>query len=541
MKTVSAILLLGAATAFAETNGRAGSPLPAANADDATERRARSDAPCLSTRVLLTPQFVNQLSEELRTNSPALAAANARTNAALHAVTGVRIWDDPMAKAGYMFADNQEMMRMGDGDALIGVEQRLPLFGKPQAMRRMARAELNVAVTDADLRFQVLRSDLAKALFRAAFVHERVAIIENDIVWLKQMLASTEARFKVGTATLPEVLRLQNDHSRREDELVTARQFARQEEVTLNRLLNRPVESRWPVLQLPAIADPISDSERLVQFAFKYEPRLRKMRDEVRVAEAAVNKACRERYPEVSLGVNTRGDSSNGEWRQTEVMVGFSLPIFNRSRYRADIAREEARKLAAEADVQEMELAAREEVHGLTVKIDAARREALVFRDEVIPRSDQALKAAQAAWQSEAGSFYDLMESRRMLLDSQLMHVRAVSEQWQMLSELVLCCGLADLEALQMLNLQTQMENSPNGSSRIDPVNSDVGQAFQPAGSPDFPVRSAGRATGKSPAPEDRNVRPTSETLARSLSDLQCKCLICNAETSWPEKLNHCL
>ena len=38
-----------------------------------------------------------------------------------------------------------------------------------------------------------------------------------------------------------------------------------------------------------------------------------------------------------------------------------------------------------------------------------------------------------------------------------------------------------------------------------------VGQAFQPAGSPDFPVRCcSNRATGKSPAPADRNVRPTS-------------------------------
>jgi len=37
----------------------------------------------------------------------------------------------------------------------------------------------------------------------------------------------------------------------------------------------------------------------------------------------------------------------------------------------------------------------------------------------------------------------------------------------------------------------------------------DVGQAFQPAGSADFPVRSPAPATGKSPEPADRNVGPT--------------------------------
>jgi glutamate-1-semialdehyde 2,1-aminomutase len=36
-----------------------------------------------------------------------------------------------------------------------------------------------------------------------------------------------------------------------------------------------------------------------------------------------------------------------------------------------------------------------------------------------------------------------------------------------------------------------------------------VGQAFQPAGSPDFPVRCSEWATGKSPAPADKNVCPT--------------------------------
>ena len=41
-----------------------------------------------------------------------------------------------------------------------------------------------------------------------------------------------------------------------------------------------------------------------------------------------------------------------------------------------------------------------------------------------------------------------------MLLEGKLMYARAVAEQYEMLSELVLCCGLGDLEALQMLNNQ---------------------------------------------------------------------------------------
>jgi hypothetical protein len=38
------------------------------------------------------------------------------------------------------------------------------------------------------------------------------------------------------------------------------------------------------------------------------------------------------------------------------------------------------------------------------------------------------------------------------LLEGKLMYVRAVAEQYEMLSELILCCGLGDLEALQMIS-----------------------------------------------------------------------------------------
>jgi outer membrane protein TolC len=99
-------------------------------------------------------------------------------------------------------------------------------------------------------------------------------------------------------------------------------------------------------------------------------------------------------------------------------------------------------------------LAVREEVHGLTVKIDAARREAVLYRDEIIPRSETALASARAAWESGRGMFRDVLDARRMLLEARLMFARAVSEQYQMMSELVLCCGLGDLEALQMIGAQ---------------------------------------------------------------------------------------
>jgi outer membrane protein TolC len=97
-------------------------------------------------------------------------------------------------------------------------------------------------------------------------------------------------------------------------------------------------------------------------------------------------------------------------------------------------------------------LALAEEVHLLTVRIDTARREALVFGGEIASRSRQAVESARSAWATGQGTLYELLEARRMYLEASWMAARAVAEQYMALSELALCCGLGDLEALQMLH-----------------------------------------------------------------------------------------
>jgi cobalt-zinc-cadmium efflux system outer membrane protein len=407
--------------------------------------------------VVLTPALVNQFAEEMRTNHPALAAADARTNAAAASLAAVRTWEDPMLKLGGMAAE--EMMRMEDGDIAYGAEQKLPLWGKPALARRVARAELEVEIAGGEMQFQQLRSDLAKALFRTALAERIVAVGEQDLTFLQTLADSMEATYSVGGGTQVELLQIQNERAKRIDLLKTERARLTHERVALNRFLNRDFNSTWPGLELPPIAGPVFYSARLVQLAVNNEPKLRMMQQQVKQAEAMVASTRRMRLPEVMVGAESRNYSGNGEWRQAEFMVSFNLPLFNRSKYRAEIRRDEAKLKAAEADAADYSLSLREEIHSLTVQIDAARREALLYRDEIIPRSETALESARAAWTSGRGMFRDVLEARRMLLDARLMFARAVAEQYQMMSELVLCCGLGDLEALQMIGAMPETEN----------------------------------------------------------------------------------
>jgi len=408
------------------------------------------------TFVELTPAYINELADSLRTNNPGLRAAEARVGAAAANVKSVKTWEDPMARLGVMGAS--ERMRADEGDLLYGAEQKLPLFGRAGAARRAAAAEHSVAQAGFDYKFQALRLEVARSLFRAALAAEEVAVGKEDLAWLETIAQTADIRYQANEATLTEVLQVQNERARRANLLKTQTTALEVEGAALNRLLGRASESPWPVFHLPAPAAAIPFNQRLQDFALKYEPRSRQMREEIKQVEAELDRTRRDRFPEVSLGAEGRNYTGDGEFRQSMVVLSVSLPWFNRSKYQAAIKRDALKAEAARQDLEDLELSLVEELRRLTAKIENARREALLYRDDIIPRSQSALESARAGWETGRDRLRDLLEARRMLLEARLMKARATAEQFEMLSELVLCCGIADLDALKMVGSGVEAE-----------------------------------------------------------------------------------
>src|SRR5687768_608848 len=105
-----------------------------------------------------------------------------------------------------------------EGDLIYGLEQSLPLFGKAQASRRVAQAEAETETTRFSYQFKLLRRDLAKALFKVALADQTLKIGEQDLAWLETMAATGEERYRAGTASQVELLRIQNERAKRADQ-----------------------------------------------------------------------------------------------------------------------------------------------------------------------------------------------------------------------------------------------------------------------------------------------------------------------------------
>jgi outer membrane protein TolC len=393
------------------------------------------------------------------TNNPSRLAALARTNAAGANVQAIRTWQDPTARLGGMAA--REELRHSDGDLIYGIDQKLPLFGKPQAARRLAASGFSTEIAASVYQFQTLRRDLAKALFRTALADEIVQIGEEDLQWLQTVARTTQTKYAAGQATLVEALQVENERARRANQLVTDRNNLDHERVALNRILNRELHSPWPRLLLPPVAEPVTYNERLVRLALNNEPKIKWLRQQAKQAEAAVDLTRHERYPDISVGLEGRNYTGDASFRQGIAILSMSLPWANRDKYRHDLQRDQAKVTAAELDLADYQLSLREDVHHLTVKIDAARRDTLLFRDDIIPRSQSALESASAGWEANRNTFRDVLDARRMLIEGRLLQARALAEQYDMLSELVLCCGLGRIESLNMIDALPKQDNQP--------------------------------------------------------------------------------
>jgi outer membrane protein TolC len=404
--------------------------------------------------VVISTDYINRLVVEARTNNPALKAADSRVRAATFNAEGVRAWEDPTATFGGSVYSPRGFNPSEDGNLAYGVEEKLPLWGKPRLIRRVAEAETSTRQAEAELRTQELRRDIAKGLIATALAERVVDIGKQDLAWLEMTARATENKYRAGAAVLADTLQIQNEAAKRKDLLRTDRSRLAHERFALNRLLNRPADSPWPSLRLPPVGPAIPLSGKLLTLALRSEPKLKVAAREIEQARAAAELTRKSRLPDVSVGVEGRQYSGDGGFRSGMFTLRLPLPWFNGDQYRKDYARDRERQKTAEQESEDRVLMVREELHHLSVDLEAARREALLYGGEISERAMQVLTSRLVDWESGRGLFREVLDARRMLLDSELRSARATAEENQMLAELLLWTGLDSAEALAPLSTE---------------------------------------------------------------------------------------
>lgn len=345
-------------------------------------------------------------------------------------MAGVQIWNAPASNP--LAAGDAEMV-------MYGVEQSVPLPPK-LGLRRSVETSL-ASAADEDRR--ALENRLEQQALHAFHEYwratEELAVHVDHVELSKQILATADSQYASGSGRQHDVLRANAGLARTHADVALLRQQVASAESVLRALMSLPRDAGIgaPVLDdpLPAIPSLPYLEERLVES----RPEIRAASSFEASATAALRLARVETWmPDVMVGL-TWMDSRMGDdgWMP---MVRVSVPLVALSRWdaRAAARHDATAARAARTAVTNSALAELRDAH---VRVLATKDVLDRFTRDILPLEEAALESAQAAYAGGNGTFLDLLEASRALLDARLSRDRARARHVDAIADLELAIG----------------------------------------------------------------------------------------------------
>lgn len=410
-----------------------------------TDGAPRTDASDPSRRPALAEG--SQLGDYLRYaafSNPGLKAAFERWEAALERVPQVTSLPDPRFTYAY-FIDRVET-RVGPQRHRVGVAQMFPWFGKLRLRGEMALAEADAAYQKFEAARLELSYQVADAYFELYYVTRAIAITKENMALVKHLEGVARSQFRVGGAQHAHLIQVQVELGKLEDRLRTLTDLRDPITARLNAALNRPPNAPvpWPesVVERPVGAE----DEQLLRWLRESSPELQALAERIAKELAAVDLARKEYYPDVTFGLDyidtgrSRMDTPDRGKDPLIAMVSVNLPLW-RGKYEAGEEEARARLRVAQETLIDRSNVLSARLKLVLFKYRDSQRKIDLYRDTLIPKAEQSLRATETAYKAGKADFLNLIDAERMLLHFRLESERALANSAQRLAELEMLVG----------------------------------------------------------------------------------------------------
>jgi len=321
----------------------------------------------------------------------------------------------------------REGEQAGTRTTTIQLNQPIELGGKRQARIALAQGEAALARSELQVLRQEVRAEVVAAFHGVLVAQERQALAALLAELAGRSVDVAARQVAAGKVSPVDATRARLAASEARTELNTATAELALARTRLGALVGRPGESlRLAAGQdtaLPSLAPLPLLRARLADAA-----PLHRARSAVAAhsAQAEVERAAR--VPDLTLTVGSQRADEVGR-RQAVLGLSVPLPLFDRNSGRLGAALRRADKAREELAAAGAALAA--DLEAAATRFEAAKAEATLLRDEVIPdaRSNHALTLKGF----EHGKFaiLDVLEAQRTLAQAQARQWNALARAWQ--------------------------------------------------------------------------------------------------------------
>jgi len=377
-------------------------------------------------------------------NNPGLEAAFNRWKAALEKSPQVTSLPDP--KLTYAYFIERVETRVGPQRHRVGLAQTFPWFGKLKLREDIALAEAKAAYEQFEATRLRLFYTVKDAYYELYYLARTLDITNENVELVRKLEQVARSRYRVGGAQHADVIRAQVELGKLEDQLRTLRDLKQPITARLNAALNRPADADvpWP-RQVPPEALGATD-QQILAWMREANPELNALDAEIEKQRTAAQLARRDYFPDVTLGVDytdtgsARTRTSDSGKDPVAAMVSLNLPIWHR-KYRAAEREARARTRAARHQREDRANTLAAQVKLTLFRFRDAERKIGLYRDTLVPKAEESLRAAETAYRSGKMDFLNLIDAERMLLTFRLAYERALADHAQRLAEIEMLVG----------------------------------------------------------------------------------------------------
>jgi cobalt-zinc-cadmium efflux system outer membrane protein len=254
-------------------------------------------------------------------------------------------------------------------------------------------------------------------------------------------VAKTQARFDAGTVARLDVLKAQVDLAQAENDLIASARDVTNAEASLNRVLGRALG--LPIAALDSLDAParLPDLDAVEQAALRSRPELAAIEAQQRAARANSSLTKEQAFlPDFTLSAMRDLMVDSGAWYS----AGFSLPlpVFFWQHSRGDFAETRHRELELAATARDTRAAVGQDVRTSYAAADAASRQAVFIRDQLLPSAREAYRVATVSYGLGRLSALEVLDARRVLLDAQRQYADALAAASSASSDLERAAGV---------------------------------------------------------------------------------------------------
>jgi outer membrane protein TolC len=307
---------------------------------------------------------------------------------------------------------------------MLSASQRIPWKGKLASQARAAEADADAAEASVEARRVAVVTELRRWYLELAYLGAEEDVVREELSLLAHFEELSRARYEAGTGLQQAPIKIQAEITELQLRLLDLEARRASARAALSSLLDRPADRPVTVAPLPTRAVvPVLSTLRAA--AFGGRPELAAADDAIAAADARVDRARRERFPDVTTGLSWtlvgRREDAPGRANPPPddgqdvlaLTASANLPVW-RGRLRALVEEAALRRQAVGWRKRALLAAIDREITDTLSRLAASAEQLDLYRAVLVPQAEQSLESVLAAYAAGAVGALDLLDAERV-------------------------------------------------------------------------------------------------------------------------------